>query len=60
MIQEFPDLEIHMKENLDHPVDGELLYHTLQDLLHYPVGTDGGGDCIECDYATVAVEAFVR
>ncbi|KAK8827825.1 hypothetical protein WA577_007372, partial [Blastocystis sp. JDR] len=36
MIQEFPELEIHMKENLDHPVDGELLYHTLQDLLHYP------------------------
>ncbi len=49
-----------MKENLDHPVDGELLYHTLQDLLHYPVRMDGRGECVECDYAAVAVEAFVR
>ena len=60
MIQEFSELEIHMVENLDHSVDGDLVRCTLQDLLHYPVSTGVGDDCIEHDCMSVVIEAIVR
>lgn len=35
--KQHPEIRHFLSENQNHPIDPQLIYHTLQDLLNYPV-----------------------
>ena len=40
VLSKYPEMEIHLKENVYREVDESVIVNTVEDLLHYPVAVD--------------------
>ena len=53
VLSKYPEMEVHLKENVYREVEESVIVNTVEDLLHYPVGIDFKPHPVECVHPSV-------
>ncbi len=59
VLSKYPEMEVHLKENVYREVEESVIVNTVEDLLHYPVGIDFKPHPVECVHPSVLVAKIV-
>lgn len=59
VLSKYPEMEVHLKENVYREVEESVIVNTVEDLLHYPVGVDFKPHFVECVHPSVLVAKTV-
>ena len=59
VLSKYPEMEVHLKENVYREVEESVIVNTVEDLLHYPVGIDFKSHPVECVHPSVFVAKTV-
>lgn len=59
VLSKYPEMEIHLKENVYREVEESVIVNTVEDLLHYPVVVDFKPHPVECVHPSIFVAKIV-